>query len=43
MIFYFPGLIYAINEISCRAKVRVTEAKNDELMAKQNIDQIKDE
>ena len=32
--FYFPGLIYAINEISCRAKVRVTEAKNDELMAK---------
>lgn len=43
MIFYFPGLIYAINEISCRAKVRVTEAKNDELMAKQNIDQIKGE
>ena len=28
MMFYFPGLVYAINEISCRAKVRVTEAKS---------------
>ena len=24
-LFYFPGLIYAINEISCRAKSKVRE------------------
>jgi len=27
MMFYFPGLIYAVNEISCKAKVRKTEAQ----------------
>ena len=30
-IFYFPGLIYAINEISCRAKTRVNKDKYNEL------------
>tara|TARA_A100001015_G_C14930580_1_gene688271 strand:+ start:243 stop:581 length:339 start_codon:yes stop_codon:yes gene_type:complete len=24
-LFYFPGLIYAVNEISCKAKIRVTK------------------
>lgn len=33
MLFYFPGLIYAINEISCRAKNRVNRAKYDQLAA----------
>ena len=26
-LFYFPGLVYAVNEISCRAKVRVDKEK----------------
>ena len=25
MFFYFPGLIYAINDIGCRAKARLSE------------------
>ena len=27
MFFYFPGLIYAINDIGCRARQKVNEAK----------------
>ena len=30
-LFYFPGLIYAVNEISCRAKVRVEKEKYQQL------------
>lgn len=33
MIFYFPGLIYAINEISCKAKVRKTRDEYMKAMA----------
>ena len=33
MLFYFPCLIYAINEISCRAKTRVSEEKYNQLYA----------
>lgn len=29
--FYFPGLIYAINEISCRAQAKVTEQQYKEM------------
>ncbi len=32
MIFYFPGLIYAINEISCKAKVRKTREEYNKAM-----------
>ena len=31
MCFYIPGLIYAINDLSCRAKVKVNRKKYDEL------------
>ena len=27
MCFYLPGLIYAINELSCKAKVKISEEK----------------
>ena len=27
MCFYLPGLIYAINELSCKARVKVSEQK----------------
>ena len=27
MCFYLPGLIYAINELSCKARVRISEEK----------------
>ena len=30
-LFYFPGLVYAVNEISCRAKVRVEKEKYQKL------------
>lgn len=32
MIFYFPGLIFAINEISCKAKVRKTRTEYNKSM-----------
>ena len=34
MMFYFPGLIYAVNEISCKAKVRKTEQQHNEALGK---------
>ena len=32
-MFYFPGLIYAVNEISCKAKVRKTKEQYNAAMA----------
>ena len=31
MSFYFPGLIYAINDLACRARVKVTLSQYEEL------------
>lgn len=31
MCFYLPGLIYAINDLSCRARVKVSRQRYDEL------------
>ena len=31
-LFYFPGLIYAINELSCRAQAKVREEKYKDLI-----------
>lgn len=31
-LFYFPGLIYAINEISCRAQAKVRKEKYNKLI-----------
>ena len=31
MCFYLPGLIYAINDLACRARIKVSQEKLGEL------------
>lgn len=38
MFFYLPGLIYAINDLACRARVKVTEEQLEKLTGEEYED-----